>query len=184
MTVHRSCHGCDERSPMIGREAGMAGRIIAHWGTPHRPAGRGFLWSAILLGVLSWLDRRHGGIFLVPPFAATLTILIYLPTVSIAQPFAIVFGSTCGAAIGTVLGEALGAGPGVAMAAALAALVVLPLLRAYHPPGVALAMYPPLLHSGSWFALEVVLPFTLAAVISAAVMSRVLRRWPCYPAPL
>jgi hypothetical protein len=48
---------------------------------------------------------------------------------------------------------------------------VLPLLRAYHPPGVALAMYPPLLHPGVWFAVQVVLPFALVAVISTALMS-------------
>ncbi len=139
---------------------------------------------AVLLGILVSLDRRHDGIFLVPPFAATMTILLYLPDVSIAQPFTIVFGSAFGAAIGTALAFALGFGPSIAMAAALAALIVLPLVRAYHPPGVALAMYPALLHPGRWFAIEVVLPFTLAAVISAALMSRLLRGWPRYPAPL
>jgi CBS domain-containing membrane protein len=45
-------------------------------------------------------------------------------------------------------------------------------------------MYPALLHPGLWFAVQVVLPFTLAAVISAAVMSRLLRSWPRYPAAL
>ena len=54
---------------------------------------------AVLLGALTWLDLRRGGIFLVPPFAPTMTILLYLPCVSIAQPFAIVFGSVLGAAI-------------------------------------------------------------------------------------
>jgi hypothetical protein len=68
--------------------------------------------------------------------------------------------------------------------AALAALIVLPLLRAYHPPGAALAMCPALLHPGLWFAVQVVLPFTLVAVISAALMSRLLRNWPQYPASL
>jgi hypothetical protein len=88
-----------------------------------------------------------------------MTILLYLPDVPIAQPFAIVFGSPHGAAIGTVLSWFLGVGPGIAMMAALAALIALPLLRAYHPPGVTLAMYPPLLHPGLWFAVQVVLPF-------------------------
>ena len=162
----------------------MLDRIIAQWGTPHRPALPGFLWMAVLLGGLVWLDRCHDGIFLVPPFAATLTILIYLPSVWIAQPFALIVGSTCGAAIGTAASALLGSGPVIATAAALAALVMLPLLRAYHPPGVALAMYPALLHPGAWFAAAVVLPFTLVAVISAALMSRALRRWPPYPAPL
>jgi CBS domain-containing membrane protein len=133
---------------------------------------------AVLLGALAWLDFRRGGIFLVPPFAATMTILLYLPDVWIAQPFAIVFGSILGAAIGTVLSLFLGFGPGVAMMAVLTALITLPLLRAYHPPGVALAMYPPLLHPGLWFAIQVVLPFTLVAVISAARMSRLVHSWP------
>jgi CBS-domain-containing membrane protein len=139
---------------------------------------------AVLLGAVAWLDLRHGGIFLVPPFAATMTILVYLPDVSIAQPFAVVCGSVFGAAIGTVLSLLLGFGPGSAMVAALTAVIVLPLLRAFHPPGVALAMCPALLHPGLWFAVQVVLPFTLAAVASAALMSRLLRGRPRYPAPL
>ena len=162
----------------------MLARIITHWGTSHRPAVFGCLWMAVLLGALAWLDFHRGGVFLVPPFAATMTILLYLPDVSIAQPFAIVFGSALGAAIGTVLSMLLGFGPGVAMVAAITALIALPLLRAYHPPGVALAMYPPLLHPGLWFAIQVVLPFTLVAVISAALMSRLLHGWPQYPVPL
>lgn len=162
----------------------MLRRIIARWGTQQRPALAGAVWMAALLGVVVWLDDQHHGLFLVPPFAATMTILLYLPDVPIAQPFAIVCGSTCGAAIGTVLTALFGFGPGIAMLAALAALVVLPLLRAYHPPGVALAMYPALLHPGMWFAVRVVLPFTLAAVLSAALVSRVLPGRPRYPAPL
>jgi CBS domain-containing membrane protein len=139
---------------------------------------------AVLLGAVAWLDLRGGGIFLVPPFAVTIVILVYMPDVSIAQPFAVVCGSVSGAAIGTVLSLFLGFGPGTAMAAALTAMIALPLLRAFHPPAVALAMCPPLLHSGSWFAVEVVLPFTLAAVVSAALMSRLLPGRPQYPAPL
>ena len=57
------------------------------------------------------------------------------------------------------------------------------LLQAYHPPGVALAMYSALLHLGSWFAIEVVLPFTLRAVSSTAMISRLLSSWPRYPVP-
>jgi len=32
---------------------------------------------AVLLGALTWVNLRDGGIFLIPPFAATLTILVY-----------------------------------------------------------------------------------------------------------
>ena len=94
-----------------------------------------------------------------------------------------VCGSLLGAAIGTVLSALLGYGPGVALLAALTAMIMLPLLRVFHPPGVALAMCPALLHSGAWFAILVVLPFTLAAVISCAVLSRLVSSWPRYPAP-
>jgi CBS domain-containing membrane protein len=162
----------------------MLVRTLAVWGTSQRPTLAGVLWMAGLLGVLVWLSGLHDRIFLVPPFAVTLTTLLYLPNAASAQPFAVIVGSTTGAAIGTLLSLLLGFGPGVAMLAALASLVVLPLLRAYHPPGIALAMFPPLLHPSWWFAVQAVLPFTLAAVVSAAVMSRLLRSWPLYPAPL
>jgi CBS-domain-containing membrane protein len=147
------------------------------------PATAGSVWMAVLLGALAWLDRRDGGIFLVPPFAATTSILLYLPRVPIAQPTAIVAGCTLGAAIGTMLSLLLGFGPDIAVLGALAALMTLPLVRAYHPPGVALAMYAPLLHPGLWFPVEIVLPFTLCAVGSAALMSRLLPGWPHYPSP-
>jgi CBS-domain-containing membrane protein len=147
------------------------------------PTALGSVWMAVLLGALAWLDRRHGGTFLVPPFAATTSILLYLPQVSIAQPLPIVVGCTAGAVIGTVLSLFIGFGPGVAVLGALVALITLHLARVYHPPGVALAMYAPLLHPGLWFPVEIVLPFTLSAVISAMMMSRLLRGWPQYPAP-
>jgi CBS domain-containing membrane protein len=143
----------------------------------------GCLWMAVLLGSLTWLDFRDGGLFLIPPFAATLAILVYQPNVSIAQPIAVVGGSFLGAAIGTVLSVLVGFGPGVALLAALTAMIMLPLLRVFHPPAVALAMCPALLHCGAWFAILVVLPFTLAAVISCAVLGRLVSSWPRYPAP-
>jgi hypothetical protein len=49
----------------------------------------GCLWMAVLLGSLTLLDFRDGGLFLIPPFAATLAILVYQPNVSIAQPNAV-----------------------------------------------------------------------------------------------
>jgi len=160
----------------------MPGRMLKSWCTLHRPTMLGFLWMAVLLGSLTWLDFRDGGIFLMPPFAATLTILVYQPNVSIAQPVAVVCGSLLGAAIGTGLSLLLGFGPGVALLAALTVVIMLPLLRVFHPPGIALATCPALLHCGAWFAILVVLPFTLAAVISRAVLSRLVSSWPRYPA--
>jgi len=161
----------------------MLGRMLKSWCTRHRPDMLGCLWMAVLLGSLTWLDFRDGGLFLIPPFAATLTILVYQPNVPIAQPIAVVCGSLLGAAIGTVLSALLGFGPGIALLAALTAMIILPLLRVFHPPGVALAMCPALLHSGTWFAILVVLPFTLAAVISRAVLGRMVSNWSRYPAP-
>ena len=63
-------------------------------------------------------------------------------------------------------------GLGAAVLAAAVAFGVMTLIRAYHPPGVALAFYPVLLHPGNWFPLLVVLPFTAIAVGSAALLSR------------
>jgi CBS-domain-containing membrane protein len=161
----------------------MLGRMLKSWCTRHRSDMLGCLWMAVLLGSLTWLDFRDGGLFLIPPFAATLTILVCQPNVPIAQPIAVVFGSVFGAAIGTVFSVLLGFGPGAALLAALTAMIILPLLRVFHPPAVALAMCPALLHSGAWFAIQVVLPFTLSAVISRAVLSRLVSNWPRYPAP-
>jgi CBS domain-containing membrane protein len=159
-------------------------RVLARRGAALCPGLSAWLWMAALLGALAWLDHAHGGAFLIPPFAATLTILVYLPGVTVAQPLAVVCGSVAGAALGTGLSALLGFGPGVAMLAALSAAIVLPSLRIFHPPGIALAMYPALLHPGPLFAVEVVLPFTLAAVTSAALMSRLLPVFPRYPTPL
>jgi hypothetical protein len=61
-----------------------------------------------------------------------------------------------GATIGTSLGLLVGFGPSVAILAALTAVIMLPLLRVFHPPGTALAMCPALLHSGAWFPVDVV----------------------------
>ncbi len=55
----------------------MLNRILRHWGTLQRPTVPGCLWMAVLLSALASLD---GGIFLVPPFAATMSILLYLPS--------------------------------------------------------------------------------------------------------
>jgi CBS-domain-containing membrane protein len=158
----------------------MLSGMLKSWCKPIGPALLGCLWMPGLLGALTWLDLRDGAILL-PPFAATLTILVYLPNTPVAQPVAVVCGSVFGAATGTVFSLVLGSGAGVAMLAALAAMIMLPLLRVFHPPGTALAMCPALLHLGPWFAFEVVLPFTLVAVISWAAISRLLTGLPRYP---
>ena len=157
--------------------------VVQCWGT--RPALRlgGYLWVAAMFGVLAALQANRIGVFLVPPFAATLTILMLLPDTPVAQPYALIVGSVCGAAVGTGA-SFFGSGLGMAVLAMIAAFVVISLIHAYHPPGVALASIPVLLHPGHWFPLLVVLPFTVAAVGSAAAMSRWLPGWPVYPKSL
>lgn len=158
--------------------------ITGRWGSPHRSPLPGILWAGALLLLLAWLDHQHFGLLLIPPFAATMTIILYLPTASVAQPFAVIFGSTCGAAIGTLFTVLFGPGVATAAIAASVAFVLLPRLRAYHPPGVALALYPALLHPSPWFSILVVLPFTLSVVVSASFLSRILATWPRYPVSL
>ena len=162
----------------------LPGRMLARWGAALPWNLSTALWIAAMLTALAWLGRSEQLALLIPPFAATLTIIAYLPEVAIAQPLAVVCGSVGGAAIGTGLTLLLGFGPEVAVLAALAAMIALPLLRIFHPPGVALAMYPALLHPGAVFPLEVVLPFALAAVLSASLLSRLLPRFPRYPRAL
>jgi len=106
-----------------------------------------------------------------------------LPETPVAQPYALIMGSVCGAAVGTGV-SFLGSGLGMAVLAMIAAFIVISLIHAYHPPGVALASIPVLLHPGHWFPLIVVLPFTAVAVGSAAAMSKWLRGWPVYPKSL
>ena len=60
----------------------------------------------------------------------------------------------------------------MAILAAVLAFGIINLIHAYHPPGVALAMYPLLLQPGHWFPLSVVLPFTVIATSAT-----LLRDW-------
>src|ERR1700757_3745452 len=157
--------------------------VVRCWGT--RPTLRlgGYLWVAAMFGLLAALEANRIGVFLVPPFGATLTILMLLPDAPVAQPYALIAGSVCAAAVGTGI-SSLGNGPGIAVLAMIAAFVVISLIHAYHPPAVALASIPVLLHPGHWFPVLVVLPFTVAAVGSAAAMSKWLPGWPVYPKSL
>ncbi|PSR23495.1 MAG: HPP family protein [Sulfobacillus acidophilus] len=149
---------------------------------PMRVAWPKVLWAGIMLGLLGALDQwlHVGLIFLVPPFAATLSLLIYLPEKSVAQPIPVVVGSTLASALGTLVAF-IAHGPLVAALLALVLLWLLPRWGIYHPPALALAMYPLLLHPGVWFPVIVVLPFTVTAVVSYAGLTRVLSQGPRYP---
>lgn len=136
-----------------------------------------------MFGVLAVLEANRIGVFLVPPFGATLTILMLLPDAAVAQPYALIVGSVAGAAVGTGI-SLFGSGVGLSVVAMITAFLFISLIHAYHPPGVALASIPVLLHPGPWFPVAVVFPFTVLAVISAAAMSRWLRGWPQYPKSL
>jgi CBS-domain-containing membrane protein len=136
-----------------------------------------------MFGVLAGLENNQIGLYLIPPFGATLTILIDLPQAPVAQPYALVAGSVVGASVGTLV-SLFSRGSFMAILAAVLAFGIINLIHAYHPPGVALAMYPLLLHPGHWFPLSVVLPFTVIAAGSAALLSRLVRKWPAYPKPL
>lgn len=157
--------------------------IVRSWGTTSRFHVAQYLWVLFMFCVLAGLEHNRLGLFLVPPFGATLTLLLVLPEASVAQPYAVIAGSVTGAALGTML-SLLARGTAMAIVAAVLAFGFISVLRAYHPPGVALAMYPLLLQPGHWFALAVVLPFTVAAVASASLLSRWVSGWPAYPKPL
>ena len=98
--------------------------VVRCWGT--RPTLRlsGYLWVAAMFGVLAALQANQIGVFLVPPFAATLTILMLLPDAPVAQPYALIVGSVCGAAVGTGA-SFFGSGLGTAVLAMIAAFVLI-----------------------------------------------------------
>jgi CBS-domain-containing membrane protein len=54
-------------------------------------------------GILAFLQFDKVGLYLVPPFGATLFILVVLPDAAIAQPYALIVGSVVGASVGTLL---------------------------------------------------------------------------------
>lgn len=163
--------------------ANRLSQIVAAWGTKPYPFVAGYVWLAAMFALLAALETNRVGLYLVPPFGATLSILLLLPESPIAQPYALIVGSVAGAAVGTAVSFFAHGLPMAALAAVIA-FGVISLLHAYHPPGVALAIYPLLLHPGNWFPLTVVLPFTLVAVVTAALLSQRVKRWPAYPRPL
>lgn len=158
-------------------------RIIDSWGTKVRFSVPAYLWFLLMLILLTVLDEKHLGFFLMPPFFATLSMLHLLPDDAISQPYAVIVGSVAGASVGTFF-TLFGRGPTIAAMAAAAAFVTIHLLRAYHPPAVALALYPALFHPKATFPIYIVLPFTMLAVGSAAWFSRLSPNWPKYPLPL
>jgi CBS-domain-containing membrane protein len=99
-----------------------------------------------MFGVLAFLEFNKIGLYLVPRFGATLSILLLLPEAPVAQPYALIVGSVVGASIGTLL-SLFATGLGMAIVACL----VISIMHAFHPPVVALVMFPLLVHPGNWF---------------------------------
>jgi CBS domain-containing membrane protein len=157
--------------------------MVRCWGTKSRLNSTEYLWFLSMFGILAILEDNRIGLYLIPPFGATLTILLDLSEAAVAQPYALVVGSVVGASVGTLL-SLFSHGAVMAIVAAIVAFGIVNLIHAYHPPGVALAMYPLLLHPGHWFPLTVVLPFTVIAAGSATLLSSLVETWPTYPLPL
>ena len=78
-------------------------RIVQSWGTKATFNLAGCLWMAGMFGVLAALEANRIGLYLVPPFGATLSILYLVPDAEIAQPYALIVGSVAGASIGTLM---------------------------------------------------------------------------------
>ncbi len=142
----------------------------------------GYVWFGLMLGLVAVPDGQPGvlRVLLVPPFAATLSIVLRLSKQDVAQPAPVVLGSTLGATVGTILSFAVH-GPIWAVVAAGVTFVLLSAVRIYHPPALALSMYPLLLRPSVLFPLLPVATFTLIAVGTASVLSRHVSGWPTYP---
>ena len=78
-------------------------RIFRCWGTKSRLNSVGYLWLLLMFGVLAVLEHDRIGLYLIPPFGATLTVLLDLPEAPVAQPYALIAGSVVGASVGTLL---------------------------------------------------------------------------------
>jgi CBS domain-containing membrane protein len=78
-------------------------RIVRYWGTKSSFNVAEFIWILSMFGVLAFLTDIRIGLFLIPPFGATLTILLVIPDAPVAQPYALVAGSVVGASVGTLL---------------------------------------------------------------------------------
>ncbi len=141
-----------------------------------------YVWFAVILGLFALVDHHPWEVtaFLVPPFGATLSLVASLPQQPVSQPLPVVLGGTIGAAIGSLIALA-GHGPILAALAALMVFLILPPLGLYYPPAVALGIFPVLVKTTPWFPLLSVLPFTVIAVWSFAVLSRHVKGWPVYP---
>ena len=75
-------------------------RILHSRGATSKLSIAQYIWVMCILCVLAALEANKIGLFLVPSFGATPTILLVLPEVAIAQPYALIAGSVTGAGVG------------------------------------------------------------------------------------
>src|ERR1700748_380682 len=115
----------------------VCSRIIRSWGTKSNLNVAQYVWVLFMIGALACMEDIRTSLFLIPPFGATLTILLALPDAPVAQPYAVIAGSVVGASVGTLL-SLFSRGSVMAIAAAVLAFAIINVIHAYHPPGVAL----------------------------------------------
>src|SRR3989442_15362701 len=74
-------------------------KVVRLWGAKPELFIPGYLSALSMFGVLAFLEVDKVGLYLVPPFGATLFILLFLPDAPIAQPYALIVGSVVGASV-------------------------------------------------------------------------------------
>lgn len=149
-------------------------------------AGGGVLLGIAVLGAIALAAGLPAPLaaYLIPPFGASAVLLFAVPNSPLAQPWSAVMGNTVSALVGVA--GALWIGDPLICAAAVSGLAILAmmLVRAMHPPGVAVAMMAALnpaamREAGFLFALFPVAAGTAVLVAVAMVYARATgRRYP------
>lgn len=149
---------------------------------PFRLPWQTYVWFGVILGLFALIDQQpwHLTAFLVPPFGATLTLIVALPQQTVSQPGPIILGGTLSAAVGSLLGLWFH-GPLIAALAGIIVFLILPPLGLFFPPGIAFAIFPLLVKTTPWFPVLSVFPFTVVACGSASFLSQHVKDWPSYP---
>jgi hypothetical protein len=110
-------------------------RTLRSWGTESRLNIAEYFWILSMFGLLPCLDDRMG-LYLIPPFGATLTILIGLPEAQGAQPMPgsqVLLSELPSERYSPVFARIRDGHP-----CSSRSFGIINLIHAYHPPGVAL----------------------------------------------
>lgn len=139
-------------------------------------SGVGVLLTALIS--LAWAGES-GLVWLVAPVGASAVLVFALPSSPLAQPWAVVGGTSLSALVGAVCAMLI-ADPSLAGAVAVAvAIALMFLLRCLHPPGGAAALLAALGGVSVSFVLFPVLVNTVLLVIAGMVYNSVTgRRYP------